>query len=233
MIKSLSIVLPIFNEARSLEHVISAWHTHLNQISVNHEFVLCEDGSTDGTKQLIDILIQRYPCIDQRSPSRRGYGGGVTAGILASTKDHVLFIDSDGQCMPDSVNSFLFSEHLESVQIGIRSPRRDPLIRKIYSFLFKIYFRLLFGSDIVDPSCPYIIAPKNHLTTLMPYMTYMREGYWWGFVGACKKKGLKLVQHKVLHYPRYDGSTVVYKPSKMPSIIFRNVYKLLLLKIAP
>ena len=53
---TLSIILPVFNEVKSLEHVISIWSKYLVKGKIIHEFVLCEDGSTDGTKELIKKL---------------------------------------------------------------------------------------------------------------------------------------------------------------------------------
>ena len=76
--------------------------------------ICCEDGSTDGTKELISELMQKYPISDQSSDERRGYGGGVTIGIKSSKYDYILCIDSDGQCMP---NSFMKFYNCEEEQI--------------------------------------------------------------------------------------------------------------------
>ena len=128
MKESLSIVLPIFNEVKSLEHVISNWSQFLNKNNILHEFVICEDGSTDGTKELIVNLKSRYPISDQSAQHRRGYGGGVIAGITASKHEYILCIDSDGQCMPDSFLNFYNNKHLADISIGNRNPRNDPII---------------------------------------------------------------------------------------------------------
>ena len=50
---SISIVLPVHNERDSLEKLISSWNSTLTSEKVDHEFILVEDGSTDGTKELI------------------------------------------------------------------------------------------------------------------------------------------------------------------------------------
>ena len=61
-------------------------------------------------------------------------------------------------------------------------------------------------------------------------MSYMKEGVWWGFIGAVVKLKLSISQQDIIHYPRYDGSTVVYKLTKMPSIIIRNIIGLIKLR---
>ncbi len=142
--RSVSIVLPTYNEVKSLEYVIEKWSKHLNYKKIKHEFVVCEDGSTDGTKELVLKLMKKYPIINETSQDRRGYGGGVLAGIQSSKSDYILCIDSDGQCMPDSFDIFWKNKDKSHILIGIRSPRKDPLIRKIYSFLFFCYINFYF-----------------------------------------------------------------------------------------
>ncbi len=227
---SLSIILPVFNEVKSLEYVISSWSEYLNKEKIVHEFVICEDGSTDGTKELIKKLEKIFSISNQSVENRRGYGKGVISGINAAKYEFILCIDSDGQCMPDSFGEFYKNRNIADVLIGCRSPRKDPKIRIIYSRLFKLIHDYLFDSKIKDPSCPYVLAKKNVFINLIGKLSYMREGFWWGFVGAAKMYKLKFYEINIIHYERYDGSTVVYKFSKMPIIILRNIMGLIRLK---
>lgn len=229
---SLSIILPVYNEVKSLAYVIESWDTFLNSREIIHEFVVCEDGSTDGTKELIKDLQTRFPISNQSVQERRGYGGGVVAGIKASKMDYIMCIDSDGQCMPDSFDEFFSHRNDADIVIGCRSPRRDPLVRKVYSFLFHVLHAILFKSGVRDPSCPYILAKKNIYLRLLPSLSYMKEGFWWGFVGAAVISKMTFAQTDIIHYERYDGSTVVYKLGRMPSIILRNVIGLFKLRFS-
>ena len=68
---TLSIVLPVFNEAQSLRHVVESWHTALNLRSIKHEFLICEDGSTDGTKELVLEMASSLPIVNLSSIERR------------------------------------------------------------------------------------------------------------------------------------------------------------------
>jgi glycosyltransferase involved in cell wall biosynthesis len=227
---SISIILPVFNEVKSLEHVLLSWNKYLNEKKIFHEFVICEDGSTDGTKELITFLEKKYPISNQSAKDRRGYGPGVISGIIASKFDYILCIDSDGQCMPDSFLEFYNNKNLADILIGNRNPRNDPIIRLIYSKLFKIIHDYLFDTKIKDPSCPFVFAKKKNYLILLDKLNYLKEGFWWGFVAAAKMSGLKISQIDIVHYKRYDGSTVVYKLTKMPSIIFKNIIGLIRLK---
>jgi glycosyltransferase involved in cell wall biosynthesis len=228
---NISIILPVFNEKKSLFYVVDEWHKFLKYKNITHEFVICEDGSTDGTKDLIREMLQIFPISNQSSEVRTGYGGGVIRGILAAKYDYILCIDSDGQCMPNSFMKFCDNISKEvDILIGNRNPRKDPLIRLIYSKLFKILHDILFKSKIKDPSCPYVFGKKSVFIELLNKLHYLKEGFWWGFIGAAimKKKIIKEID--IEHFKRYDGSTVVYKVSKMPLIIIRNVIGLVKLK---
>ena len=227
---TLSIILPVFNEVKSLEHVVSLWSKYLLKEKIIHEFVLCEDGSTDGTKELIKKLEKKYFISNQSVENRRGYGQGVIAGIIAAKYEFILCIDSDGQCMPDSFDKFYKNRDIADILIGNRRPRKDPKIRIVYSKLFKLIHDYLFNSKIDDPSCPFVLAKKNVYIKLIDKLGFMREGFWWGFVGAAKMHKLKFHQIDIIHYERYDGSTVVYKLNTMPMIIIRNILGLIILK---
>jgi glycosyltransferase involved in cell wall biosynthesis len=228
--KNISLVLPVFNEKKSLLYVIKSWHQFLLKENIAHEFVICEDGSTDGTKELVQELNEIYPISNQSSYERLGYGGGVTRGIKASKFEYILCIDSDGQCMPNSFMKFYNCEKKNDIIIGNRNPRRDPGLRIIYSKLLKVFHDLLFNSKITDPSCPYIFAKKEIFLELLPKLSYVKEAYWWGFVGAATMLEKKIIEYDIEHFERYDGSSVVYKFYKMPGIIIRNLIGLLKLK---
>ena len=231
MLNNVSVVLPVFNEKKSLFYVVSEWNKFFKENNIIHEFVICEDGSTDGTKELINEITAIFPISNQSSEIRTGYGSGVIRGIIASKFDYILCIDSDGQCMPDSFMQFYNSINSDTdILIGNRNPRKDPLIRLIYSKLFKLVHDILFHSKIKDPSCPYVFAKKNVFLVLLDKLYYLKEGFWWGFVGAAKMFGLRIKEIDIVHYKRYDGSTVVYKFSKMPMIIIRNIIGLIKLK---
>ena len=228
--KNISVVLPVFNERKSLSYVIDKWHQFFSNENIVHEFVICEDGSTDGTKELVQELKDKYPISDQSSKERLGYGGGVTRGIKASKYEYILCIDSDGQCMPNSFLIFYNCKKTKDIIIGNRNPRRDPKLRIVYSKLLKVFHDFLFNSKITDPSCPYIFAKKDVYLELLPKLSYVKEAYWWGFVGAAIMFEKKIIEYDIEHFERYDGSSVVYKFSKMPGIILRNLIGLVKLK---
>ncbi len=231
----LTVILPIHNEVKSLERVIKEWDKFLKNIkNFDFELSLCEDGSNDGTKQLIAKLVKekKYNIVDHSVTYRRGYGQAVREGIVSATGNWILCIDSDGQCIPKDFKNFWKIKNEQKFVMGHRFPRKDPFVRLIYSKMFYFYHKLLFAHKLNDPSCPYVLGKKNLYISILKYLEYMREGFWWGFVGACVKKNIEVIEIKVDHQQRLDGDTQVYKLTKMPSIIIRNFIGLIKLRLS-
>ena len=59
MNSELEILLPVYNEVKYLEKLLSGIHKSINK-KIKYNFLICEDGSTDGTKELIKILKKKY-----------------------------------------------------------------------------------------------------------------------------------------------------------------------------
>ena len=143
-VKSISIVLPVHNEYKNLEKLIPEWDNKLSKINnLIYEFVIVEDGSTDGTKELIKDFEKKYSIINLSSNSKRGYGQAVIDGINASNYKFILCTDSDNQISVESlIDNIILLPEKNYFLFGARSPRKDPLHRIIYSKLFKVFHKI-------------------------------------------------------------------------------------------
>ena len=228
---SVSIVLPIYNEKTTIESVLSEWEKELTKNKIDYTFIGCEDGSTDGTKELLKKLEKQFRLTLNQKTTRRGYGGAVIDGINTSKTNYVLCIDSDGQCDPKDFKKFWQQRDRSDVLIGWRVKRKDSLHRKIYSKSFKTVFKFLFPTDIHDPSAPFVLFKKKTIIPHLSYFKYLKEGFWWGFIGTCTKKNLSLKEFPIHHRDRKAGSTQVYKLEKILDIAIRNLVGLFRLRL--
>ena len=200
---------------------------------LEHVFIICEDGSTDGTRELIAKLERRFPMISNSAFSRRGYGQAVREGIAVAKTEYILCIDSDGQIGPPDQMKEMWSQRTKDrFLIGWRYPRLDPVNRLIYSKLFGFYHRALFPHRLHDPSCPFVMGHANLFKRTAPYLIYMKEGFWWGFVGACCKLNIAIDEVQIRHRERTAGKTQVYKARKLLTIMVQNGIGLLKLRLA-
>ena len=68
----ISIVLPVHNEFLNLRHLIEEWDSKLKKITkIQHEFVIVEDGSSDGTKELIIELEKTFSIVNLSSEKKK------------------------------------------------------------------------------------------------------------------------------------------------------------------
>jgi hypothetical protein len=116
--------------------------------------------------------------------------------------------------------------------IGWRYPRVDPAIRLIYSRLFGFYHRALFPHRLHDPSCPFVLGHLKLFQSAEPYLIYMTEGFWWGFVAACYRLGIGIDEVQIRHCERSAGKTEIYKPTRIVAIMVRNAVGLLKIRLA-
>lgn len=115
------IIIPTFNNAGTLEKVISGILNYSNRI------IVVNDGSTDGTAE----ILKRFTGIEVLSyPKNRGKGFALKKGFALAKErgfDYAITIDSDGQHSADDLPAFAakLKEVPESVIIGIRNMEKE------------------------------------------------------------------------------------------------------------
>jgi dolichol-phosphate mannosyltransferase len=194
-------------------------------------FVVCEDGSTDNTVQVLEDLARQLPLLLISDTERKGYSRAVIDGFRKSTSNWVAFIDSDGQCDPADFASLLSLREKGDLIVGWRNPRSDHWIRLAMSGAFRLVYRTLFSVPARDPSCPYLLIRKSALEQILSgKIGILRQGFWWEFLARAAAHRIRIVQTPVKHRVRTSGVTQVYRASKVPRIAFEHLLGLCHLK---
>lgn len=224
----LDIVLPVHNEAGSIEATVRELCDEIAP-RLALRLIICEDGSTDGTVDVLTRLQARYPIQLITGPSRKGYSRAVIDGMRASRAPHLLTIDSDGQCDPRDFWTFWNNRQNADIVVGNRHPRRDPLFRRVLSGTFHAFFRLLFRTRVADPSCPYVLISREALAVVRPTLGVLEQGLWWEFTARASQLNLRVREVPVRHRARSAGETQVYRLGALPGIGLSHVLGLLTL----
>ena len=123
----LTIVVPVYNEEAALPSFLE----ELLPFAREHAFavVLVDDGSTDGTRQLLSALDEPGVTV-LRHKLNRGYGGALKTGIASCQTRYVITLDADGQHRPaDVVKLYETIQRTDAdMVIGSRRGQKDASI---------------------------------------------------------------------------------------------------------
>jgi dolichol-phosphate mannosyltransferase len=98
----LSLVIPVFNEEEALAPLLGALRPVLAGMDWDHEIVFVDDGSRDGTRQLLEAAARANPRIKVLGLSRNfGHQAAITAGLDFATGNAVVVMDADLQDPPE------------------------------------------------------------------------------------------------------------------------------------
>jgi glycosyltransferase involved in cell wall biosynthesis len=164
----LSLVMPCYNEENCLEKTVPPLAHVFEAAGVDLEIILVDNGSTDGTSQVIDQLIARgLPVVKGVVKVNQGQGLGILTGLRISRGEYVGYLCADGQVGPESVLVIyraLRSAHGQTLAKARRRFRQDSWIRKIVSIQFNALMLLLFpGIPSLDVNGNPKIMPADVL----------------------------------------------------------------------
>src|SRR6202140_2034788 len=92
----LSIVIPAYNEEQRLPRTIEQIERYLNGRPIDYELIIVDDGSTDGTRQVMEAAAARNSRIRLEAlPANRGKGGALAAGVPVAPGDQGLVTAAD------------------------------------------------------------------------------------------------------------------------------------------
>jgi cellulose synthase/poly-beta-1,6-N-acetylglucosamine synthase-like glycosyltransferase len=90
-----SIVLPAYNESQRIASSLDQILAHGDKRQWSFEVIVVDDGSTDGTAQIVDAYARKYPSLRLiESPENRGKGYSVRQGMFEARGDVLLFSDT-------------------------------------------------------------------------------------------------------------------------------------------
>ena len=229
MNENLEILMPAHNEAKSLSKLIPEIHNNIKG-KINYKIIICEDGSTDNTLEVIDDFQKRYPIKLITSVNKKGYSIAMLDGIKAATADYLLIMDSDGQSNPEEIINFWQNRKKANLINGNRANRKDYMYRRLYSKLAFLIYSLLFNVPLKDPSYAYIMMEKKVCHKLNNFKPQMPDGFFWEFNARAKNYGLTFYNLDIIHNERYYGETRIYHWSKLPLVSYNNFIGMLKIK---
>jgi len=141
-LKTLSVVIPVYNETELIEELIGRTNKVLLEMAISYEILLVDDGSVDDSWTKITSLKARFPNLKSIKFSRNfGHHYAISAGLREVTGDFAVVMDGDLQDRPEVIPK-LFQKIHEGFDVVFVARENRPE-SKLYLLLQRIYYFVL------------------------------------------------------------------------------------------
>ena len=196
-----TIIIPVYNEADNLIRVEQELSDYLKIATLPTKILFVNDGSEDNSQLIIEDICKRRHNFNFLLFSKNyGLSAALKAGFDYADTELIGYIDADLQTSPEDFNLLL--EHIDYYDLvtGVRSKRKDTILKKWSSILANRIRRVFTNDGMDDTGCPLKVIRTdyakripmfNGLHRFLPAMVLLQNG--------------KIKQVPVRHFPRMAG----------------------------
>ncbi|MGH9353145.1 MAG: glycosyltransferase family 2 protein [Terriglobia bacterium] len=200
---SLSLVIPVFNEAENIQPLAALLKTTLVGFSEAAEILFVDDGSTDATLSELRRAQESDPRIRiLRFRINLGQTAAMEAGFHHARGEAVVTLDGDLQNDPADIPGLVEKLKDWDVVCGVRVRRQDSWLKRISSRIANGFRNWATGDDIVDTGCTLKAFRAERVRSLKLYRGMHRF-----LPTLLKMRGCRVLQVPVSHHPRRAGKT--------------------------
>jgi len=203
--ETLSILIPVYNEEGNLSLLYEKLVAALKKVGRAYEVIFVDDGSSDGTMEILLDLREKNPNVKIISFSRNfGQTAALSAGIDSSIGDIIIPMDGDLQNDPEDILMLLQKiEEGYDVVSGWRKDRKDPfLTRRLPSIIANKIISWIGGVHLHDYGCTLKAYRRDILKNIRLYGEMHR------FIPIYAQWiGARVSEIPVRHFSRGSGSS--------------------------
>lgn len=196
-----TIIIPVYNEEANLLRVEKELLEYLEIASLTTSILFVNDGSNDGSQQIIETICQRNKDFHFiLFHENKGLSAALKAGFDWTKSNWIGYIDSDLQTNPKDFELLLKHRDQYELITGIRTNRQDGIIKRFSSRVANSFRRLFTQDGMTDTGCPLKVIKTEYakripmfkgLHRFLPAMILLQEG--------------RVYQVPVRHFPRMGG----------------------------
>jgi glycosyltransferase involved in cell wall biosynthesis len=200
--KRISVIIPLYNEKESLAILYDELIPPLAGYSGDYELIFVDDGSTDGSVDVLKALQRRDPRI-RILRLRRNFGksAALSAGFSIATGEIIATLDADLQDRPGELPRLLarLEEGYDLVS-GWKHPRKDSLGKRLFSLIFNKMTAFLTGVQLHDINCGFKVYRREVIEEIKVYGEMHRY-----IPVLASYRGFRLAEVRVEHIRRPYG----------------------------
>ena len=201
----ISVVVPIKDERDNIQPLVSqlmkVFDTRPESATAPYEILFVDDGSTDGSGQILDELTRQSPSIRViRLDRNHGQTAAFDAGFRQAKGRLIATIDGDLQYDPGDFSKLLAYSDRYDLVCGKRQARHDNLVRRLSSRIANRVRNWVVHDGITDTGCSLKVFRKAVVMRLPPFKNMHRF-----FPALAQMYGFSVTEVPVQHFPRAHG----------------------------
>ncbi len=205
--KNLSVFFPLYNEEGNVKSIVEKAVNVLENLKLQYEIILVNDGSSDSTGKIADEISKNNPKVKVIHHDKNlGYGEALRTGFYNAKYEVIVYTDGDEQFDFSEVTKFLDKIEDNDLVIGYRIKRQDPFFRILFKQGWKISLFSFFGLTLKDVDCGFKMITRRALEKISPLESQRGAMINAELAIKVKKAGFKIAQVGVIHYPRLKGA---------------------------
>jgi glycosyltransferase involved in cell wall biosynthesis len=195
------VVVPVHNERENIKPLVAAVLPVMEKLGEPFELLLVDDGSTDGTSELLDQLAASDHRIRVlHFVENCGQSAALAAGFAHALGRVIVTLDADLQNDPEDIPSLLALLGQYDAVVGIRAQRHDSAWKRFSSRFANAVRNWLTREDIRDTGCPLKVFKAEAIKKVR-----MWNGAHRFLPTLLKLEGYSVTQVPVRHRPRQAG----------------------------
>jgi glycosyltransferase involved in cell wall biosynthesis len=181
----LSILMPAYNEAHSIARNVCETVETMQTLGIDFEIVVIDDGSMDGTHTAASDALRTWPDRVRvvRCKRNEGKGNALICGACYAKGDYVAFLDADMDLHPEQLAGFFAIMEARDADAVIGSKFHPdskvdyPPVRRLYSFIYYMLVRALFGLPVRDTQTGIKLFKRPVLENVLPRILVKRFAF--------------------------------------------------------
>jgi glycosyltransferase involved in cell wall biosynthesis len=219
---TISVLLPVYNEAEIISDIVKNYYNEICR-KVSATLIVAEDGSADGTEEILASLQSELPIVLLSDPNRKGYARAVSDALKRCSSDWIFFSDSDGQYSPSDFWKLWKWRNDCDMVIGRRVHRSERAHRIVLAKGFHILLNGLLGLNLGDSDCGFRLIRKDVIRLIIDKLGFLDYSFWAEFTIRACFEGFRIREVPINHSNRIHGDTHIYKRSEIVMIVLRQL----------
>jgi glycosyltransferase involved in cell wall biosynthesis len=233
--RRISAFFPCFNDAGTIASMVMEALVVLRELADDYEVIVVENGSTDYAWDVLDELERLYgeQGVD---PTDRGhvrilrfahaldYGGALRAGFASCRYELIFYTDGDGQYDVRELRALCEALEREEaagrqvdVVMGNKITRRDPVHRRVISWLYHNLMALVFQFKVHDVDCDFRLIKRHVFDTIV--LTQNTGAIALELMTKVQMAGFRTVEVPVDHFHRAYGVSQFFRVRRLIAVI--------------